>query len=436
MGVTTKNPQDRPPGRPGVVIIGGGFAGLAAARELEDTPAHVTLIDRSTVHLFKPLLYQCATGMLSEGQISSPLRTLFARKSNVTPLCARVTGVNPDTTTLQIEVADGSRRQLTYDYLIVAAGVEQGYFGHPEYRDIAPGMRTLEDALTIRRKILQAFEIAAALPDRADRAPWLTFALVGAGPTGVELAGQIRELADHVLRRTFSRIAPDEAKVILFDGGDLPLASFGPELAGRAEATLKKVGVEFHPGAHVIGVDDSGVTVKDVESGAEKRVAARTVLWNAGITAGSFADELAAATGCRRERDGRLKVRPDLTLDGRPDIFVTGDLMSLENLGGVAEVAMQSGRHAARQIARRVSGRPAGQPFRYRNLGTAAYITRGQALVKAGPFRISGWPGWFVWGAIHLAFLTGYRNRVAAVLTWLGTLITGRRREMVYLHQR
>jgi NADH dehydrogenase len=416
---------------PRVVIVGGGFAGLYAARALRDSPVQITLIDRSTVHLFKPLLYQCATGLLSEGQISSPLRALFRSQRNVTTLLGTVSVVDPANASVDLTADDGTVTSVDYDYLVVAAGVDQGYFGHPEYAEIAPGMRTLDDALTIRSRVIRAFETAETLSSREARAPWLTFALVGAGPTGVELAGQIRQLADHALRGSYRRMDPDEARVLLFDGGAQPLGSFGQKLSKRAAKTLQHLGVEFRPGTHVTHVDDTGVTVTDKATGAVENIAAGTVLWNAGITAPPIAHVIAEATQAEQEHDGRLRVERDLTVKGFPNVYVVGDLMSLRKLPGVAEVAMQSGRYAGRQIAASVAGRPTDKPFLYRDLGSAAYIGRGHALVEFGPVRLSGRLGWILWGVIHIAFLTGYRNRGAALLTWLTTLAAGRRRELV-----
>ncbi|MDQ6649455.1 MAG: NAD(P)/FAD-dependent oxidoreductase [Actinomycetota bacterium] len=419
---------------PQVVVIGGGFAGLFAARRLAAGPVSVTVIDDTGVHLFQPLLYQCATGLLSEGQITAPLRRLFRRHRNVVTLLADVSGVDVTARTVTAVRPDGSELSVGYDYLIVAAGVRQSYFGHEEYAPHAPGMKSIDDALTIRRRIIDAFEMAETLPAPELRRPWLTFALVGAGPTGVELAGQLRELAGHTLREQFRSIDPAEARVLLFDGGDAPLASFGPKLAASAARTLRALGVELHLRTRVTHVDGEGLEVR-ASGGEPHRVEARTVLWTAGVAAVPLADAIARATGAAQDRSGRLLVEPDLRLPGHPNIFVAGDMMSLDDLPGVAEAAMQAGLHAAGQVLRAVRSEPGSQPFVYRDLGSAAYISRGHAVVKAGPLSVSGRLGWLLWGVIHIAFLTGFRNRAGAVLSWLGTLAMGSRRELVSLRR-
>ena len=394
---------------PHVVVVGGGFGGLFATRRLARGPVTVALLDDTGVHLFQPLLYQCATGLLSEGQITAPVRALFARHPNVTTLLGRATDVDPDGRLLHALRPDGTPLQLSYDHLVVAAGVQQSYFGHDEYAKHAPGMKSIDDALTIRRNILNAFEMAETLPTAEQRRPWLTFALVGAGPTGVELAGQIRELAEHSLRGQFRAIDPAEARVLLFDGGDRPLASFGRRLSAVASQALVARGVELHLHTRVTGIDETGLDVSR-RDGTSERIQARTVLWTAGVAAPPLADALASATGATQEHDGRLQVQPDLTLPGYPQIHVVGDVMSLQGLPGVAEVALQSGWHAGGDVLERVAGRAGGAPFRYRDLGSAAYISRGQAVVSVGPFRLSGTLGWLVWGLVHLTFLTDYRN--------------------------
>lgn len=417
-----------------VVIVGGGFAGLFAARRLARGPVRVTVLDRTGVHLFQPLLYQVATGLLSEGQISAPLRHLFRRHRNVDTLVSEVTDVDAERRVVLARTPDGGMTEVGYDVLVVAAGVQQSYFGHDEYARHAPGMKSLDDALNVRRRVYQAFETAEGLPTVEERRPWLTFALVGGGPTGIELAGQIRELATHTLREEFRTIDPAEATVLVFDGGDRVLASFSAGLSTTAARTLRQLGVEIHTSTRVTGVDERGIDVSGPD-GTTQRVEARTVLWTAGVAAPPLADAIARATGARQAKDGRLLVRPDLTLPGHPDVYVAGDLMSLGDLPGVAETAMQAGLHVAGQVLHRVghpAGVPAGTPFRYRNLGSAAYVSRGHALLEVGPVRLSGLPGWLAWGLIHLTFLTGYRNRAAAVSTWLTTLAVGNRRERAF----
>jgi NADH dehydrogenase len=416
--------------RPQVVVVGGGFGGLYATRRLARGPVDVTVLDTTGVHTFQPLLYQCATGMLSEGQITAPLRSLFRRHRNVRTLLARAVDLNAQDQTIEALRPDGTTIHVPYDHLIVAIGVEQSYFGHEGFAAHAPGMKTIDDALTIRRRVLDAFEMAESLPTFEERAPWMTFALVGAGPTGVELAGQLRELATHTLTHQFRSLDPAQARVLLYDGGDAPLASFGPVLSRRATDTLQQLGVDLQLHSKVTNIDAHGLDVTD-RNGTTSRTQVRTVLWTAGVAAPPFAHALARATGAEQDSSGRIHVQPDLTLPGHPIIHVVGDLAALDNLPGVAEVAMQGGWHAAGQVLHAAAGEPASTPFRYRDLGSAAYISRGHAIVSAGPVRLSGRLGWLAWGLIHITFLTGFRNRAGAILTWMTTLATGKRREMV-----
>jgi NADH:ubiquinone reductase (H+-translocating) len=416
---------------PRVVIIGGGFGGLFAARALRRSRVSVTLVDRAPHHLFQPLLYQCATGILSEGQITSPLRQVLARHRNVECVLGDVTGLDAGRRVVHARRPLGAELDLRYDYLIVAAGVRQSYFGHDEFAALAPGMKTIADALTIRRRVLSAFELAETAPDAAERQRWLTFALVGAGPTGVELAGQIRELATKTLRREYRNIRPEDARVLLFDGGAEPLASFGSKLSLMAARTLRGLGVELHMNTVVTDIDRQGLEAR-AHDGSTARHAAGVVLWTAGVAAPPVAAAVAAATGAATDRSGRIAVGDDLTIAGHPEIFVIGDLMSLRRLPGLAEVAMQSGRHAGKAIGRAVAGRPAAGPFRYRDLGSAAYISRGKAVLSAGPLRLGGFAGWVAWLFIHIAFLTGFRNRAGAILTWWLAFTRDSRRERAF----
>ncbi len=414
-----------------VVIIGGGFAGLFAARALRRAPVQVTLIDRAAHHLFQPLLYQCSTGILSEGKITAPLRELLRKHRNVECILAEVTGIDPERRLVQARRPGGERREFGYDYLVVAAGVEQSYFGHNEFARYAPGMKSISDALTIRRRVFGAFEMAETSTDPAERSRWLTFALVGAGPTGVELAGQIREVATKTLRSEYRHISPEDAKVLLFDGGDAPLASFGPVLSGKAAAALRKLGVEQHMHSIVTQVDGTGLLVRGSD-GAVTRYEAGTVLWAAGVAAPGVASAIVKVTGAKCDRAGRIVVGKDLTIPGHPEIFVAGDLMSLDGLPGVAEVAMQGGLYVGRYIRHAVEGRPFDKPFRYRDLGSAAYISRGSAVVSVGKLHFSGFIGWWVWLFVHIGFLTGYRNRVGAILSWWFAFTRDLRRERAF----
>ena len=408
-----------------------GFGGVFAASALREAPCEVTLVDRSTEHVFQPLLYQCATGILSEGQITAPLRHLFRKHRNLECVCAEAVNVDSARRRLICLRPMGEVVELPYDHLIVAAGVQQSYFGHDEFADWAPGMKTISDALTIRRRVLGAFEMAETAANADERQHWLTFGLVGAGPTGVELAGQIRELATKTLCAEYRRVEPRDARVVLFDGGPAPLASFGPRLSRKATETLGDLGVELRMNSIVTSVDGSGLVARDT-SGSETRLDAATVLWTAGVEAPPFAAALAAATGAERDRCGRIAVRDDLTVDGHPEISVIGDMITLRKLPGVAEVAMQTGLYTGRRIRGLLTGHGAARPFKYYDLGSAAYISRGRAVVSAGPLRLSGLPGWFVWLFIHIAFLTGYRNRVGAILTWWIAFTRDVRRERAF----
>jgi NADH dehydrogenase len=404
--------------RPRVLVVGGGFGGMMATRLLARAEVEVTLLDRNTTTLFAPLLYQCATGILSEGEITRPLREVFERDRNVTVLLGDAITVDAQARRLTAARPGGSTFELEYDFLILAAGMRQSYFGHDEFAEWAPGMKSISDALEVRRRIYGAFEFAETLP--ADqRAPWLTFAVVGAGPTGVELAGQIRELATRTIAKEFRHIDPSQARVLLLDGLDRPLKSFGSHLSGRATTTLRRLGVELFMNTRVTDVDKAGLVAK-YSDGAEIRYEARTVLWTAGVEAVEFVGELARAAGAKQDHAGRIEVNDDLTVGTHDEIYAIGDVISLRNLPGVAELALQGGIYSARQIQKRIKGDAgAGSPFKYRDLGTAAYISRFNAVVEIGPFKFWGWPGWWIWGLIHIAMLSGVPNRIGAVMSWL-----------------
>jgi NADH:ubiquinone reductase (H+-translocating) len=421
-------------GRRRVVIVGGGFAGLFAIRRLRRSNASVTLIDSAQHHLFQPLLYQCATGIMSEGKIAAPLRDLLKKQKNANCVLAEVFDFDVAGRRVLARRIGGERIEFGYDDLIVAAGVRQSYFGHPEFSRWAPGMKTIADALAIRRRVYGAFEMADTATDPEERRTYLTFALVGAGPTGVELAGQIREVATKTLRAEFRTIKPEDARVLLFDGGSEPLASFGPKLSQKAAKALDTLGVEQHMGSIVTHVDEGYVLVRD-HAGRETRYDAATVLWTAGVEAPPLAKALAAATGAEQDRAGRILVEKNLTIPGHPEISVLGDMMSLDKLPGVAEVAMQAGLYAGNRIRHRISGDTEEKPFRYRDLGSAAYISRGRAVVSAGPLQVGGFVGWVIWLFIHITFLTGYRNRIGALFTWWLAFTRDIRRERAFTTQ-
>jgi NADH:quinone reductase (non-electrogenic) len=404
-----------------VVVVGGGFGGLPATRFLGGKPVDVTLVDRRNHHLFQPLLYQVATGMLPPGQIAPALRHVVRRSRNVRVDLAEVTGFDLDRRIVHATTLGVRDVEIPYDSLIVAAGVTQSYFGHDELAFFAPGMKTLDDALELRRRIYGAFEMAEMAVDATEREQWLTVAIVGAGPTGVELAGQVREVAVRSLRGEFRTFDPSTVRVLLLDGGKEPLATFGHQLAGKAAKELEHLGVELRMGSRVVGIDAFGVDVAEAD-GATSRIPARTTMWAAGVQASPLASMLAKASGAEVDRAGRILVLPDLTLPGHPEVFAVGDMTSLGHLPGVAEVAMQGGLHAANTILRRLKGKE-GVPFKYRDLGSVASIGRFRAVVNVRRLRLSGFPGWVVWFFVHLAFLTGFGNRLSTMLKWLRSMI-------------
>jgi NADH dehydrogenase len=415
------------------VIIGCGFGGLFAAKRLARAKAHVTVIDRTNHHLFQPLLYQMATGILSEGDIAPPIRDVLRRQANTSVLLGHVVAIDAHARIATVETLD-ERTEVPYDSLIVAGGASQSYFGHDEFEVYAPGMKSIDDALELRGRIFGAFEMAEREPDPQTRQRWLTFVVVGAGPTGVEMAGQIAELAHRSLGQNFRKIDPADARVVLLDGGSTALASFPASLQRRALEDLGRLGVEVHLDTLVTGVDEDGVDTNSHDPQLV-RIAAGTKVWAAGVEASPLGGMLAASTGVELDRAGRVKVEPDCTVPGHPEIFVVGDLMSM-GLPGVAEVAMQSGAHAADTIERRLSGDTQRRPFHYRDLGTMATVARFRAIAVIGPVRASGFIGWLLWLVVHLTFLTGFKNRVAVVANWAIAFIgRGRPQRAITEHQ-
>jgi NADH:ubiquinone reductase (H+-translocating) len=408
-----------------VVVVGGGFGGLPATRLLSGSDIDITLIDQRNHHLFQPLLYQVATGILSPGAISPVLRHTLRKRKNVTVVLSKVTGFDLDRRVVHTAALPGEVNEFPYDNLIVAAGAGQSYFGHDEFAMIAPGMKTIDDAMELRRRVYGALEIAENLGDTALQRFWMTFVIVGGGPTGVELAGQIRELAYRSLTKDFRHIEPSTVRVLLVDGGKEPLANFGGELSGRARANLEKMGVELQMGLRVVGVDAFGVDTEGAD-GQKGRFDCGTVIWAAGVQASPLAGMLAEATGAETDRAGRIAVLPDLTLPGHPEVFAIGDMASVNNLPGVCEVAMQGGLHAANTIKRRLKGADS-VPFKYRDLGSAAAIGRFKAIVSVKGLRLSGFPGFIVWMFVHLAFLNGFGHRFTALWRW-GRAMVGRAR--------
>jgi NADH dehydrogenase len=413
-----------------VVVVGGGFGGLPATRLLSGADVEVTLIDQRNHHLFQPLLYQVATGILSPGSISPVLRHTLRKRKNVDVVLSKVTGFDLERRVVRTAGLPGEVAEFAYDSLIVAAGAGQSYFGHDEFAMIAPGMKTIDDAMELRRRVYGALEVAENLSDAALQRFWMTFVIVGAGPTGVELAGQIRELACRSLTKDFRHIEPATVRVILVDGGKEPLATFGGNLSGRARTELEKMGVELRMGLRVVGVDPFGVDTESAD-GEKGRFDCGTVIWAAGVQASPLAGMLAEATGAETDRAGRIAVLPDLSLPGHPEVFAIGDMATVNNLPGVCEVAMQGGLHAANTIKRRMKGADS-VPFKYRDLGSAAAIGRFKAIVSVGRVRLSGFPGFIVWMFVHLAFLNGFGHRFGALWRWGRSMVGRARPERVF----
>ncbi len=414
-----------PPHR--VLIVGGGFGGLFAAKFLRRAPVEVTLVDRTNHHTFQPLLYQLATGILSEGAVAPPLREVLRKHRNVAVELADVRSFDLDARTVTAARPLGAPLTFSYDSLIVAAGATGSYFGHDEFCQFAPGMKTVDDALELRARIFGAFEMAELEEDAQKRRRWLTFAVIGAGPTGVEMAGQIAELSRRALKQNFRRIDPASARVLLLDGGEEPLATFGDRLCSIATKEIERTGVELRMRTRVTDVGPEGIVVQG--PGGEERIECWVKVWAAGVQASPLAAALAEASGAKTDRAGHIEVLPDCTLPGHPEVFVVGDMMALDHLPGVAEVAMQSGMHAARTIKRRVSGNDEAKPFVYRDLGSMATISRFRAIVSFKGIKVGGFIGWLMWAFVHLTFLTGFKNRGIALFKWLSSFVGSSRDE-------
>ncbi|MGE0133802.1 MAG: NAD(P)/FAD-dependent oxidoreductase [Dehalococcoidia bacterium] len=422
-----RRPPPAPPSsrteRPHIVVVGGGFAGLAVVRGLARAPVRITLVDRSNHHLFQPLLYQVATGSLSPANVAAPLRGLLRRQRNVRVLLAEVDGIDPDARIIRTEDAD-----IAYDMLVLATGARHDYFGQ-QWADLAPGLKTIADATEIRRRILTAFERAEVIGDELQARDWLTFAVVGGGPTGVELAGALAEIARSTLRDEFRSIRPASARILLLEGGDRILPAYPESLTRKALEALRRLGVSVHLNTRVVDVGEDSVTVRQGE--ARVTIPARTVLWAAGVRASRLGRALAASNGCKVDRAGRLLVTPDLTLPGYPEVSVIGDLAHVRTpdgaqLPGLASVALQQGQYAARAISGRLGGeRP--EPFRYRDRGTMAVVGRGFAVADLRSLQLSGFPGWVVWALFHLAQIVEFENRILVLVQWLWSYWTWKR---------
>ena len=401
-----------------VVIVGGGFGGFETARHLAGADVEITLIDRRNHHLFQPLLYQVATASLSTSEIAWPIRHLLRKRPEVTTLLAEVVGV--DTTSHSVRLDDG--RFIEYDSLVLATGARHAYFGHDEWEPFAPGLKTLEDATTIRRKLLLAFEEAERDTDPVRRERLMTFIIVGAGPTGVELAGAIIELAHVTLRDEFRTIHPEDARVVLIEAGDRVLANFAPELSAYAAKALEKLGVDVRLGHSVMAMDADGVMF------GGKRLDAKTILWAAGVQA----SPAAAWLGVEADRAGRIKVEPDLTVPGHKEIFAIGDTASQIQAGGkpvpgVGDAAKQGGKHVAATIKARLAANWTVRPFAYKHAGDLATIGKRAAVIDFGWIKLRGWPAWWAWGLAHIYFLIGTKNRIFVALSWLWIYLSGQR---------
>ena len=413
-----------------VVVVGGGFGGLKAVRGLRRAPVEVTLLDRQNFHLFQPLAYQVATGALSPAEIASPLRTVFKRQRNVRVLLAEVTGFDLEHRSVIADLANGDTGvPIVYDTLVVAGGSHYSYFGHDDWQESAPELKSLAGALDIRRRILTAFEAAEAETDMARRRAWLTFVVVGAGPTGVEMAGQIAELARDTLRRDFHDIDTGSARVLIVEALDRVLTSFPESLSRKAARSLEQLGATPLVGHTVVDVTPESVAIRDPD-GETERIETRTVIWAAGVTASELAASLAEAAGLDVDRAGRVTVGPDLTLAGHPEVLALGDMVSVQGsdgeiqpLPGVAPVAMQEGRYAAELIRDRLRGKKRG-PFRYVDKGNLATIGRSRAVADVKGLHFSGFPAWVVWLTVHLFYLIGFENRLLVFFRWTISFLT------------
>ncbi|HUA02912.1 MAG TPA: NAD(P)/FAD-dependent oxidoreductase [Solirubrobacteraceae bacterium] len=418
-------------GKHRVVVIGGGFGGLQAVQKLRRGPVDVTLIDRRNFHLFQPLTYQVATGALNTGEIAYPLRAIFKRHSNVRVMLAEVSDFDLDAREVHLrsvgEIA--APPSVPYDTLIVAGGSAYSYFGHDEWREYAAEVKSLESALAVRGQILSAFEAAEMEPDPDRRMAWLTFAIVGAGPTGVEMAGQIGELARDTLRLDFDAVDPRNGRILLIEALDRVLTSFPPSLSKRAQRSLERLGVTPMLGSTVVGIDAESVTVSD-SAGHTQRIPTRTVIWAAGVTASKLGARLGELTGAELDRAGRIEVRADLTLPGHPEVFALGDMVRVRGADGsvvvypgVAPSAMQQGRYVAGVVRDRLESRDT-PPFHYHDKGNLATIGRGAAVADIGPLHLSGLIAWLTWVVVHLWYLVGFENRLLVFTRWCFSFVT------------
>ena len=420
--------------RPHVVIIGSGFGGLFSARALAHAEVDVTIISKTTAHLFQPLLYQVATGILSSGEIAPATRDILRNQKNARVLLSEVTKINLDS---KIVIGEklGKQTILKYDYLIVAAGAGQSYFGNDHFATFAPGMKSIDDALELRARIFGALEMAELSQDAEEIKSLMTFVVVGAGPTGVELAGQIVELCHKTLVESFRTIDTRQCRVLLLDAAPVVLPPFGEKLSAAAKKELERIGVEIKLNAMVTSLDGTGLDVK-LKDGTTERIQATCKVWAAGVQASPLGKTLAEQSGAELDRAGRVGVEPDLTLPKHPEVFVVGDLMSLDRLPGVAQVAIQGGRYAAKKIMGQVSGHPVTEPFKYHDKGSMAVISRFGAVAKINDkIQLSGFLAWVAWLALHLIYVVGFKNRVTTLMHWVITFLGSGRSERVTTEQ-
>jgi NADH dehydrogenase FAD-containing subunit len=415
---------------PFVVIVGGGFGGLAAAKALRRAPVNVLLIDRSNHHVFQPLLYQVATSVLAPGQIASPIRGLLADQKNASVMLGNVTGIDPVTQHVIVDAGDKKEIQVAYDYLVLATGATHSYFGHDEFANFAPGLKSLADAESLRNHILMAFENAEIEEDPERRKALMTFIMVGAGPTGVEMASAISVMVRTTLRKNFRRIDPKSAHIVLVDMGKRPLGTFAEELSETARQRLLQLGVDVRLGRAVQSIDANGAVVGD------ERIPSKTVIWTAGVAPSPAGKWL----GCEVDRAGRVRIRQDLTVQDHPEIFVIGDTASLDQDGrplpGVAQVAMQQGRYAAKSIFRQVIQKPQLPPFRYFDKGNLAVVGKGFAVLQSGRVRMSGFFAWLVWALIHIQFLAESSLRFSVFFQWVWTYLSAKRGDRLIIEPR
>ena len=418
-----------------VVIIGSGFGGLTAAKELKKADVDIKLIARTTHHLFQPLLYQVATGIISEGEIAPATRVILRDQKNAQVLLGDVTRIDLEAKTVRSELL-GHTYVTPFDSLIIAAGAGQSYFGNDHFAEFAPGMKSIDDALELRGRILGAFEQAERSSDPARREKLLTFVVVGAGPTGVEMAGQIAELADHTLKGAFRHIDSTKARVILLDAAPAVLPPMGEKLGKKAQARLEKMGVEIQLNAMVTDVDRNGITVKDPD-GTMRRIEAACKVWSAGVSASPLGRDLAEQSDVELDRAGRVKVMPDLSIPGHPNVFVIGDMAAVEGVPGMAQGAIQGAKYAAKAVAAGLKGADPAErePFNYFDKGSMATVSRFNAVAKVGPVEFGGFIAWLAWLGLHLVYLIGFKNKIVTVLSWTITFLSTNRGQLTITEQ-